>query len=51
MFGDPLSGHPVMLAVECAAFALLLGAAYLTPAPVRAAGSVGLPAGAAGLSG
>ena len=46
VFGDPLSGHPVMLAVECAAFVLLLGAAYLTPAPVRAAGSVGLPAGA-----
>ena len=37
VFGDPLSGHPVMLAVECAAFALVLGAAWLTPAPVRAA--------------
>jgi drug/metabolite transporter (DMT)-like permease len=47
VFGDPLSAHPVMLAVECAAFALLLGAAWLTPAPVRAAVSVGLPAGAA----
>ena len=34
VFGDPLSAHPVMLAVECAAFALLLGAAWLTPAPV-----------------
>jgi hypothetical protein len=40
VFGDPMSAHPVMLAVECAAFALLLGAAWLTPAPVRAAGSV-----------
>jgi len=40
VFGDPLSAHPVMLAVECAAFALVLGAAWLTPAPVRAAGSV-----------
>jgi drug/metabolite transporter (DMT)-like permease len=40
VFGDPLSAHPVMLAVECAAFALLLGAAWLTPAPVRAVGSV-----------
>jgi hypothetical protein len=40
VFGDPLSGHPLTLAIECAAFALLLGAAYLTPAPVRAAGSV-----------
>jgi hypothetical protein len=35
-----LSGHPVMLGIECAAFVLLLGAAWLTPAPVRAAGSV-----------
>src|ERR1700733_1529421 len=43
VFGDPLSAHPVMLAVECAAFALLLGAAWLTPAPVRAAVSVGVP--------
>jgi hypothetical protein len=40
VFGDPLSGHPVMLGIECAAFVLLLGAAWLTPAPVRAAGSV-----------
>jgi drug/metabolite transporter (DMT)-like permease len=40
VFGDPMSAHPVMLAVECAAFALLLGAAWLTPAPVRVAGSV-----------
>jgi drug/metabolite transporter (DMT)-like permease len=37
VFGDPLSAHPVMLALECAAFALVLGAAWLTPAPVRAA--------------
>ncbi len=37
VFGDPLSGHPVMLALECAAFLLVLGAAWLTPAPVRAA--------------
>jgi drug/metabolite transporter (DMT)-like permease len=44
VFGDPLSGHPVMLAVECAAFALVLGAAYLTPAPVRAAGPVAVAA-------
>ena len=36
VFGDPLSGHPVMLALECAAFVLVLGAAWLTPAPVRA---------------
>ncbi|MGH2929207.1 MAG: hypothetical protein ACRDL8_13470 [Solirubrobacteraceae bacterium] len=36
VFGDPLSGHPVMLAAECFAFGLLLVAAWLTPAPVRA---------------
>ena len=38
VFGDTISAHPVMLAVECAAFVLVLGAAWLTPAPVRAAG-------------
>jgi drug/metabolite transporter (DMT)-like permease len=37
VFGDPLSAHPVMLGLECAAFVLVLGAAWLTPAPVRAA--------------
>jgi drug/metabolite transporter (DMT)-like permease len=47
VFGDPLSGHPVMLAVECAAFVLVLGAAWLTPAPVRAAAPVGVAAAAA----
>lgn len=36
VFGDPLSGDPLMLALECAAFVLVLGAAWLTPAPVRA---------------
>ena len=36
MFGDPLSGHPVMLAAEFVAFTLVLVAAWLTPAPVRA---------------
>jgi hypothetical protein len=39
VFGDPLSGHPVMLGLELAAFVLVLGAAWLTPAPVRAAGA------------
>jgi drug/metabolite transporter (DMT)-like permease len=38
VFGDPLSGHPLVLGAECLAFALVLGAAWLTPAPVRAAG-------------
>jgi hypothetical protein len=37
VFGDPLSGHPLMLAAEFVAFALVLIAAWLTPAPVRAA--------------
>jgi drug/metabolite transporter (DMT)-like permease len=44
VFGDPLSGHPVTLAIEFFAFALVLFAAWLTPAPTRAeaAGSVSL---------
>jgi hypothetical protein len=37
VFGDPLSGHPLMLAAEFFAFALVLVAAWLTPAPLRAA--------------
>ena len=39
VFGDPLSGNPVTLIVECLAFLLVLAAAWLMPAPVRAAGS------------
>jgi hypothetical protein len=39
VFGDPLSGNPLTLVVECLAFALVLAAAWLMPAPVRAAGS------------
>ena len=39
VFGDPLSGNPVWLVVQCAAFVLVLVAAWLMPAPVRAAGS------------
>jgi multidrug transporter EmrE-like cation transporter len=37
VFGDPLSGSPIGLVVECLAFVLVLVAAWLTPAPVRAA--------------
>jgi hypothetical protein len=37
VFGDPLSGNPLMLAVECLAFLLVLAAAWLMPAPARAA--------------
>lgn len=50
VFGDPLSGHPLTLAIELGAFVLVLVAAWLTPAPIRAAkpgGGVPLaPAGA-----
>jgi drug/metabolite transporter (DMT)-like permease len=37
VFGDPISGNPVGLVVQCLAFALVLTAAWLMPAPVRAA--------------
>jgi|SRR5579884_162597 len=37
VFGDPLSGNPVALIVQCFAFVFVLGAAWLMPAPVRAA--------------
>ena len=41
----PLAGNPVALVVQCLAFALVLGAAWLLPAPVRA-----VPAGALALA-
>jgi multidrug transporter EmrE-like cation transporter len=44
VFGDPLSTHPLMFSAEMFAFALVLFAAWLTPAPVRA----GRPAGSHG---
>ena len=47
VFGEPLSGNPLLLVVECLAFALVLLAAWLMPAPVRAVGGGTLPAGAA----
>jgi multidrug transporter EmrE-like cation transporter len=37
VFGDPLPASPLALAIECLAFVLVLVAAWLTPAPVRAA--------------
>jgi drug/metabolite transporter (DMT)-like permease len=37
VFGDPLSANPLALAIQCVAFALVLLAAWLMPAPVRAA--------------
>jgi hypothetical protein len=36
VFGDPLAGNPVSLVVQCLAFVLVLLAAWLMPAPVRA---------------
>jgi high-affinity Fe2+/Pb2+ permease len=36
VFGDPLSGNPLALCAQCLAFVLLLAAAWLMPAPVRA---------------
>jgi hypothetical protein len=47
VFGEPLSGHPAVLAVECLAFVLVLLAAWLMPAPVRAVGGGVLAAPAA----
>ena len=54
VFGDPLSGQPLMLAAEVCAFVLVLVAAWLTPAPMRAvdaepAVALGQPAVAAAL--
>lgn len=36
VFGDPLSGNPLALIVQCFAFVFVLAAAWLMPAPVRA---------------
>jgi hypothetical protein len=41
VFGDPLSGHPLVLAAECFAFVLVLVAAWMTPGPTRAASPAG----------
>jgi hypothetical protein len=38
VFGDPLSGNPLFVAIECLAFLLVLMAAWLMPAPIRATG-------------
>ncbi len=37
VFGDPLGGNPLSLIVECLAFVLVIVAAWLMPAPIRAA--------------
>ncbi|MGN6869249.1 MAG: hypothetical protein ACTHMY_12685 [Solirubrobacteraceae bacterium] len=46
VFGDPLPAHPIALAIQCFAFALVVGAAWLMPAPVRAASPAAAPAAA-----
>jgi hypothetical protein len=40
VFSDPLPGSPIVLILQCFAFLLVLGAAWLIPAPVRAASPV-----------
>jgi len=47
VFGDPMPASPVALGVELFAFVLVLIAAWMTPAPIRAAGA---PAGAVALA-
>jgi hypothetical protein len=42
VFGDPLSGRPLMFAAEVFAFALVLFAAWLTPGPTLAGPPVGV---------
>jgi hypothetical protein len=44
VFGDPLPAHPLALVIQCFAFALVVGAAWLMPAPVRAAAPTGAAA-------
>ena len=41
VFGDPLSGQPLAFGAEMFAFVLVLFAAWLTPAPLRAAAEAG----------
>ncbi len=40
VFGDPMAGNPLSLIVQVLAFLLVLGAAWLMPAPVRAAAAI-----------
>jgi len=46
VFGDPLPGSPVALIIQCVAFSLVVGAAWLMPAPVRVAPAVAAPVAA-----
>jgi hypothetical protein len=44
VFGDPMPGDAIGVIVQVAAFAMVCLAAFLTPAPVRAAEAAGAPA-------
>jgi drug/metabolite transporter (DMT)-like permease len=44
VFGDPMPGDAIGVIVQVAAFAMVCVAAFLTPAPVRAAEAAGAPA-------
>ena len=46
VFGDPLPASPVSIVIQCLAFVLVVGAAWLMPAPVRATSPVVAPAAA-----
>jgi hypothetical protein len=46
VFGDPLPGSALPIIVQCFAFMLVLGAAWLMPGPVRTAPSVAAPVAA-----
>ncbi len=37
VFGDPMPAHPLAIATQCLAFVLVIAAAWVTPAPMRAA--------------
>ena len=41
VFGDPLAANPLLLALECLAFLLVIAATWLMPAPLRAASALG----------
>jgi hypothetical protein len=44
VFGDPFPADALGIVIQCAAFALVLVAAWLTPGPARAAGGLGAAA-------
>jgi hypothetical protein len=45
VFGDPVGGNAPEVVARCAAFALVIGAVALTPAPLRAKAGVRAAAG------